>query len=248
MSEEISEKLHRMRVRLFDNYLPKLEGKYHAKTINEASLTVEDLSASSIKRGGYTGSYDDLVKAGRMILREAAYKLCDGFGINFEYFHVQPHVKGTFSKAWETQNDDLHPICFRYRTGAKLKKLTDDIEVIVEGLAGSEGYIDEFLDVEEDEANALFVPGHMFILTGNKIKVAGDDPACGVFFIPVNNPSAEVKAAHLAENTRTKIIGICPQTGYQHNRICVRTKYAGSPTVYLKTIRVITSSFVIEEA
>jgi hypothetical protein len=80
------------------------------------------------------------------------------------------------------------------------------------------------------------------------IEVAGNDPGIGVFFVPVDDPSKAVKMTRIAENSPSQVTGIAPNTGYQQNRIEIRTQYSGTTNVYLKAPRTITSAFVIEEA
>ena len=248
MQKEDKQRLHSIRVRLYPNYLPTVEGKYLARTANEAFLNIEEVAASLKNRGGFTGNVDDLVEHINLFLWEVCYQLADGFGVNLDYFSLQPNIGGTFNKANEAQDDERHPVSFRFRTGAKLKRLADAISVIVEGIADCTGWIDEFIDVDEDSTNTLFVHGDQFILNGSRIKVGGTDPACGVFFVAVDDPTHEVRATRIARNSRSQIIGICPQTGHQYNKIVIRTQYANSATRFLKTVRIIESSFVIEEA
>ena len=76
--------------------------------------------------------------------------------------------------------------------------------------------------------------------------VLGDDPSCGVWFVSATDPSIEVRASRLANNERSCITGICPNTASQYNKIVIRTQYSGSLTNHLKTVRVIESDFVIE--
>jgi hypothetical protein len=55
--------------------------------------------------------------------------------------------------------------------------------------------------------------------------------------------------AHLAENTASKIIGVAsPSSGFNLNRIEIRTQFAGSGNTILKAPRIITGDFVLEEA
>jgi hypothetical protein len=176
------------------------------------------------------------------------YQLANGFGVNLEYFSLVPHVGGVFGKPNENQDDERHPVTIKYRPKAKMKEFTDEIEVVVNGLADCTGWIDEFTDIEAEQTNATFFPGDQFLLTGNKIKAEGSDPSCGVYFVPEDDPSHQVKITRIAENTRSRIIGICPSTGHQYNKIVIRTQYSGSPTRFLKTVRTIESGFVIEEA
>jgi len=248
----INEVLHRIRVKLYPNYLPKIGnvemGAYIARTDSEASLSIEQVCAALKNRGGYGGDYEDLVEGVKQFFDETAYQLCDGFTVNTGYYSIHPNIGGTFNTVNEVHDHKKHPITFRFRTGKKLRRLIEHIGVDIEGIVDSSGWIDEFIDTDEDSINTLFVGGDQFVLHGHKIKIAGDNPGVGVFFVPVNAPEQAKKVTRIAENTPSKIIGIAPQTEHQHNRIEVRTQFSGSSGTLLKTPRVITSAFTIEEA
>jgi hypothetical protein len=206
-----NEVLHRVRVKLYPNYLPKVEGAYLARTDSEAALTVEEVCAALKNRGGFTGSYDDLVEHVRQFFDETAYQLCDGFAVNTGYFSVHPNVGGTFDKVTEGHDTDKHPVGFRFRTRAPLRALAERIVVEVEGLAGDDAYIDEFIDVSTGAVNETVTPGSQFSIAGHKIKVAGTEPGVGVFFVSVLVPYARMRVtAPLAENAAGRVIGIVP--------------------------------------
>jgi hypothetical protein len=95
---DVNEVLHRIREKLYPNYLPTLEGAYIARTDNEAFLSIEEVCAALKNRGGFTGSYDDLVEHVRQFFDEAAYQLCDGFTVNAGYFSVHPNVAAPSTK------------------------------------------------------------------------------------------------------------------------------------------------------
>jgi hypothetical protein len=244
----VIEVLHRIRVKLYSNYLPNAEGAYIARTNNEALLTIEQVCAALKNRGGFTGNYEDLVEYIRQFFDEAAYQLCDGYAVNMRYFSVHPNVGGTFNSVNEAHNGKKHPVTFRFRTRSALRKLVEHIVIEIEGIADCSGWIDEFIDTDEESINTLYAPGDQFVLHGNKIKVAGDDPACGVYFVPVDDPSKAVRITRIAENNPSKIIGIAPQTQYKYNKVEIRTQYNGTSNTFLKSPRNIDSSFVIEEA
>jgi hypothetical protein len=206
-----NEVLHRVRVKLYPNYLPKVEGAYIARTDNEASLTIEEVCAAGKSRGGFTGSYDDFVEHVHQFFDETAYQLCDGFAVNTGYFSVHPNVGGTFDKVTEGHDTDKHPVTFRFRTRAPLRALAERIVVEVEGLADASGYIDEFIDVTTEAVNETLTPGGQFSMSGHKIRVDGDKPEVGVYFVSTADPSQRVKVeGHLAENAASKVIGVIP--------------------------------------
>ena len=240
--------LHRIRVKLYVNYLPTADGKYIARTDNEASLNIRQICTAMKDRGGFPGGYEELIENVKHFLDESAYQLCDGFAVNFGYFSIHPNIGGTFNSEGETHDQKKNPVNFKFRTLAPLRKLIPHIAVDIGAVVDRVAYIDEFTDKDEDSVNSVFIPGNLFSIRGNKIKIAGDHPDCGVFFVPVDNPEKAVKVDRIAENSPTKLIGIAPDTEHTHNRIEIRTQYTGSGGTFLKAPRVISSSFVVEAA
>ncbi|MDR1249411.1 MAG: DUF4469 domain-containing protein [Treponema sp.] len=240
-----NEVLHRIRVKLYPNYLPKVKGAYIARTDNEASLTIEEVCAAGKSRGGFTGSYDDFVEHVHQFFNEATYQLCDGFAVNTGYFSIHPNVGGTFDKVTEGHDTGKHPVTFRFRTRAPLRSLAERIVVEIEGLADSSGYIDEFIDVTTEAVNETLTPGGQFSISGHKIKVDGDKPEVGVYFVSAADPSVRVKVAgHLAENTASKLIGIIPALTPGAWKPEIVTQFS-SGSSFLKEPRAIESSLVL---
>jgi hypothetical protein len=248
VKNNVNEVLHRIRVKLYPNYLPGVDGSYVARTNSEASLTIEQVCAALKNRGGFTGNYEDLTEYVRQFFDEAAYQLADGFAVNMKYFSVHPNVGGMFSSVNEPHKHEKHPIAFRFRARSALHRIVEHIAVDIEGLADTAGWIDEYYDPEAESVNTLYVPGNQFIIHGHKIKVAGNNPGVGVYFVPAEDPSKAVKVTRIAENSPSKIIGIAPQVNNTHNRIEIRTQFGGSSTKFLKTPHSITSGFVLEES
>jgi hypothetical protein len=238
--------LHRIRVKLYPNYLPGVEGAYIARTDSEASLTIEQVCAALKNRGGFTGNYDDLVEHVRQFLDEVVYQLCDGFTVSLKYFSIHPNVGGTFDMVFEGHDAQKHPVSFRFRVLAPLRALAERIVVEVEGLADVQGYIDEFVDVTTESVNETLTPGGIFSIAGHKLKLTGDNPEVGVYFVPEANPAGRVKVGgHLAENTPAKLIGVIPALDAGKWKVEVKTQFSGSGSTMLKAPRTITSAFTL---
>jgi len=246
IKNNIDDVLHRIRVKLYPNYLPAAEGRYIAKTNNEAYLNIEQICGVMKNRGGFMGSYENLVENIKQFLEECAYQLCDGFALNLRYYSILPNIGGTFNSEKEAYDPKKNPISFRFRTRLPLQDLVKHITVDITGVADCNAFIDEFIDRDEDSVNGLYAPGDMFCINGNKIKLAGDDPSCGVFFVPVDDPSKAVKVTRIGENSASTVTGIAPDTQCQYNRIEIRTQYTGSAVTFLKAPRSIVSDFVLE--
>ena len=88
-----------------------------------------------------------------------------------------------------------------------------------------------------------------FTIRGSKIKIEGDDPACGLFMVDVENPSNALRIRIITQNEPATIRGTIPETGAIGDcRIEVRTQYCGSGSNTLKSPRIITSPFILERA
>ena len=242
----VKERMHKMRAKLYQNYLPGSEGTYIARTVNEASVTVGDICAAMKNRGGYDGSYEDAVQTVKHFFMEMMYQLSDGFSVNSGYFTIHPNIGGVFHSDSEAHDHKKHPITFRFQPLKALRDLRDNIDVIIEGVADTQGYIAEFIDYDLDSVNTLYSPNDQFAIHGHKIKIAGDDSGVGIFFVPVEDPTKAVRVTRTSENTASKVMGICPHTGYLHNRIEIVTQFSGAHT--LRTPRRIVSSFIIDES
>jgi hypothetical protein len=84
----VNDVLHRIRVELYPNYLPKVEGEYIARTDSEKTLSIDEICDALHLRGGYTGSLADLKEHILLFMEEAGYQLCDGFAVSM---YLAPH-------------------------------------------------------------------------------------------------------------------------------------------------------------
>jgi hypothetical protein len=238
--------LHNIRVKLYPNYLPTAKGKYLARTDSDKTVNVKDICTIMVTRAGFDGSIDTLYDYVIQFLDEMAYQLCDGFTVNSGYFTIRPNIGGTFDSAAEIHDHEKHPISFSFNPLDKLRKLTKNIKVVVEGIADSPAYIDQIEDVEEHLVNSGYMAGHAVAVHGHRIKLAGDDPVVGMYFVPANDPSHAVKATRILENNPSRVLAIAPSTGFNVNRIEIRTQFSGGGG-QLAVPRAVTTPFTVEE-
>ena len=247
---DLSRILHHIRVKLYPNYLPNAgKGTYIARTDSDKTVDIKDICSIIVTRTGFEGQFESLFNHVTQFFDELIYQLFDGFTINLGYISIHPNVGGVFQTPDEPFDPKKHPISFRFCTLSKLRSLAKNIDVEIVGVADTNGYIGEFHDFEAQSTNAVFVPGDQFAVCGHKIKIAGDDPSCGVYIVPVDDPAHPIKITRLADNTASRITGVLPNnhTGLPLHRIEIRTQYTGSGTSTLKAPRVIASAFTLEE-
>ncbi|MDR0637656.1 MAG: DUF4469 domain-containing protein [Spirochaetaceae bacterium] len=249
--DDVTQVLHRIRVKLYPSNLPERKGELIARTVNEKTLTFEEVCVAAKERGGYTGSLDDLKEHIAIFLREAARQLCDGFGVNFGgLFTVYPNVGGVFENERDPVDKSKHKVTFRFRVLNGLRKLAELIEVISEGLAETAGYITEIIDVTTGQVNDIVTKGGIFTLRGDKIKIVGAGNKVGVFFYSLGSPNVSIAVTgNLAVNDPSRIVGTAPELlAGKDWYVEVRTYYSGNAANPLKEMRTIRSTFTVKQA
>jgi hypothetical protein len=243
---ELTPILHHIRVKLYPNYLPTGKGTYIARTDSDKTVSIRDMCSIMVTRAGFDGSFETLYDYVCQFMDEVAYQICDGFTANLGYFTIHPNVGGTFVSPTEVHDHKKHPISFRFGALSKLRSLDKNIDVEVVGIAEEPAYIDQFIDVEDNLINTGFVVGNGFTIHGHNIKIEGDDPACGLYFVPVEDPTKKVKIPRILENNPSKVMGLSLSTGFSVNRIEIVTQHTGGGSL-LAAPRTITSPFTLEE-
>jgi hypothetical protein len=239
------EKLHKIRVKLYPNYLKDVEGTYIARVEHETVLTIHDLAASLKNRAGFTGNVTDLIDYVEQLIAEIIYQLCDGYAVNIGILTIYPHVGGTWEHTNEVSDREKHPITFGVRISARLNRMTEAITLECDGIVDNPAYIDEVADVLSGTTNETLTPGGVVVIKGQRIKIEGTKPGVGLQIVGTTKdaqPYSAVIAPPYVENKASKIIAVLPTPipdGIY--RIQIDTQYAGSNTL-LKDIRVITSA------
>jgi hypothetical protein len=134
----------------------------------------------------------------------------------------------------------------RIRARQPLRELMKEVKIEVVGIAESDAYIDEFIDVETGAVNEKVMPDGQFIINGAKEKIEGSEAETGIYLIARGAPTIETKVMkNLAKNEPTKIIGTLPDLPAGKTwEMEIRTRYThgGKP---LKDVCVIKAGFTI---
>jgi hypothetical protein len=240
--------LHKIRAKLYQNHLQNVEGNYIARTDNERTLTTRDICTTLKTRANYPITVEEMMKYIELYHAEEIYQICDGYAVDNGWYTLYANIGGAFESPGDTHDPEKHRITIRISLRKRLKNIIKNIKIILEGIADTNGHINYLEDQEEhDAAHNLFVPGNMVAIHGSKIKVAGDHPGNGVYFVPVDDPSRAVKMARLGDNNPARITGIAPKTEFTRNRIEIRTQFTGASDKFPKDQHIITSKFILEE-
>ncbi|MFT3920399.1 DNA-binding domain-containing protein [Cloacibacterium sp.] len=220
--------LHKIKAYLYDNALTKDNpNDYIARTVSERSLNVKQICEAAVNRGGSDVSAASMQHATELFLKEMAYQLCDGYSVNTGYFTASTLIRGVFDSPTETFNSAKHSILFQFNQGEKLRAEIPTIEVNILGIADASSAILQVTDVKSGSVNDLLTPNRNLKISGNKIKIAGEDTANGVYFVDTTTQSRTVvDATDIVTNNPSEVIIVTPALAAGTYTIEVVTQFA----------------------
>lgn len=220
--------LHKIKAYLYDNALTKDNpNDYIARTVSERSLNVKQICEAAVNRGGSDVSAASMQHATELFLKEMAYQLCDGYSVNTGYFTASTLIRGVFDSQTETFNSAKHTILFQFNQGEKLRAEIPTIEVNILGVADSSSVILQVTDVKSGSVNDLLTPNRNLKISGNKIKIVGEDVANGVYFVDTTTQARTVvDATDIVTNNPSEVIIVTPALAAGTYTIEVVTQFA----------------------
>ena len=231
---------HSVKAYLHDNVLTDDPNDYIARVCNETSLSVDDVCRSAVQRGGADLSAQTLQHGVELFLKEMAYLLCDGYGINTGYFTATPLVKGVFNSPAETFDAKKHAVLFQFNQGDLLRQLLPHVKVDIMGVADTGAEIVQVTDVKTGSVNDVITPERNIKIRGSKIKLEGSLPGVGVYFVnEITGDEIPVDSSDVVTNNPSELIVVVPALTAGIYRLVVKTQY-GKGTM-LKELR--TASF-----
>jgi hypothetical protein len=231
--------LHTIKARLYENLLTEDRNDCSARVIAERTLTVRDLCRSAAERGGADINAAAMEHAVGLFHQEMAYRLCDGFSVNTSWYHASTHVKGVFSSPTEAFDPEKHTVAVEFRQGAELRRELGMVSVEVLGKADSGCFIAQVEDMRTLSVNGLLTPGRNARITGGKLKIEGEDPSCGVYFVnEADGERVKVEAADLVENLKGSLLIVIPALAPGAYRLEVSTQFTGHRGKLLKAPRI----------
>jgi hypothetical protein len=199
-----------------------------ARVKSERSLSVADICNSAAARGGADISVPAMNHAVSLWLKEMGYSLCDGFSLNADgWFTASLHIKGVFDSPAEKFNPEKRRITFEFQQGAVLRKETEGVTVEILGVADASLTIAQVTDVRTDSVNDLLTPNRNLHISGHRLKIAGNTPAHGIYFInQTTQERTRVEVQDIVTNNPSELIIVIPELAKGTYLLEVVTQYS----------------------
>jgi len=219
--------LHKIKAYLYDNVLTEDPFDLIARVAAEHSLNIRNICDTAVSRGGANISAASMEHAVNLWFKEMAYRLCDGFSVNTGWFTVAPHIRGVFNSPTETFNPAKHTLLFSFSQGTLLRREIATTEVQILGVADPSLSIAQVTDVKTSSVNDLLTPNRNLRISGSRLKIAGDNPANGVFFISQDTQERiRVETDDIVTNNPSELIIVIPALAPGAYRVEVVTQFS----------------------
>jgi len=228
---------HKIKVNLYENFLTENPDDFSAKVISERTLTTREICKIAVNRGNAPSSAEAMEHNVMLFLKEMAYQLMDGYGVNTGYFTANAQVRVVFNNRNEAFNPNKHSVLFRFNQGALMRKEVPNIRVQVMGVGDTGIVISHVVDSKTGSVNDLITPGGALKIKGGKLKIAGEQPEVGVFFEDDDGNSTQVDLRDIIVNKPAELIVHIPPLTPGTYRLAIRTQFSGSsaPLKYART-------------
>ena len=164
-----------------------------------------------------------------LFLKEMAYQLCDGFSVNTGYFTANTQLRGVFNSSKETYNPEKHTILFQFNQGELLRKELGNVSVVIDKVGEAMLVIEEVYDSKSGTVNDLLTPNRNLKIRGSKLKIVGENPDNGVYFInTADNTRTKVDPTDFVTNNPGELIIVVPELKAGTYKVEVQTQYAGA--------------------
>ena len=224
--------LHRIKAYLYKNKFTKDPNHYTARATTERMLKIQDICQSAVIRGGADVSSETMQYMVELYLKEMAYQLCDGYGVDNGYFTLKPTIKGVFTSPEETFNPEKHHIRLLFAENERLRKALSVVELQILGMAKSNLYIKQVTDCKTGIVNARLTPQYNLEISGNMLKIVGDHPDVGVYFMNLQtNERIKVESVEIVKNLRSSLLVMIPVLDAGDYCLEIITQYTTSGTL-----------------
>jgi len=110
--------------------------------------------------------------------------------------------------------------------GMVIRQAESQVAIEKTGTVTPQPQIMEVKDSVTGKVNELLTPGGVLEVWGNNIKIAGDNPDCGLWFVPGSGDP--IKAQVIVQNKPSTLIVMIPMLAFGNYTLKLVTQFTGS--------------------
>lgn len=212
---------------------------------NQLTEDPNDYMASVAVSGsiGINTIVDELQKEGMEIKREtvidiisrfnrkAADLVLSGYNVNTGLLYMRPVIKGVFyDKTW---NAETNPVYIAINQGLDLRNAVAETVVEILGIQADPLEIIIITDSTTGKTDGTLTPGRNAELKGSYLKIAGENPDCGIAFKNIATQAiTKLTMGDIVLNEPSRLLILVPATlTVGEYELTVTTQFTGGNTV-----------------
>lgn len=193
---------------LSENTLTEKPDDYMAFTLASGSYNKNSIIDLMLKRGNLLTKTDILAVLNSF--EEVISDLIEeGNNINTPLFNTSFSISGTFNGPLDSFDSTRHKLNVNFSKGILIRKSEQNLIAHKTESNVSQPTILEVKDVESKTTNATLTPRGALQIFGSNIRIAGDSPNVGIWFIP--EEGEPIKAGTTVLNKPSSLIVMIPE-------------------------------------
>jgi hypothetical protein len=225
---------------LHQNVLVKGKDEYAAYTHVKKTHDEESLIAYMLSLGT-TVTRTDIVAVFDLEERAVSSLTDEGESIHRPLYHTSFSITGKFDSMTDTFDPARHHLNVKINDGSLLLTAEKSVKLTKVVPAQHLPLILEVRDSKSKKIDEILTSGGVVELLGSNIKIDGDDPSIGLYFVPTTG--AELKSETIVTNKPSSVIATIPALAPGTYKIRLSTQFSGGKTV--KDVRTTTYGKVL---
>ena len=135
--------------------------------------------------------------------------LAKGYYLNLPLLNTSYSIAGVFNRHTDTFDSNRHKLKLNITKGILLRDIEKSVSLQKCDSPQPNLRIKEVKDATTGEVNTIMTKGGVIEIIGRNIKINGDNPMCGLWFVGENGE--ETRAAMIIENKPSRIFAEVPK-------------------------------------
>lgn len=212
---------------LYRNTMKNAKGTYLAQTSKYQTYNIRSICEIVKAKTGLPNA-DSLEYHVNLFLSEMMELIESGNKINTGYFMAQANVKGSFNSLSDKYDPQRHSVDISFWPGALSRGRASKMKAEIQDVGSLNFGIWRITDVQTGLEVRKLVMNRVIIISGEKIKITGDDPKAGLYLINTESGNEiHFSASDLYKNGNAKIMFIVPELLPGNYQLKITTQYGG---------------------
>lgn len=222
-----------LKYNLVENLLTERPDDYAAQTVPTRGYDKEAIIGLILRKGTLLTRTDVLAVLNG--LEETVFDIVkEGGTVNLPLFNTSFSISGVFDGPMDAFDSSRHRLNVNLTKGTLLRRAESEVRLTKTDAVAPQPTVVEVRDAVSGKSNEILTPGGVVQLWGSNLKIAGESPENGLWFVP--ETGQPVKAEVIVTNKPSQLIAMIPPLAAGSYSIRVVTQSTGGGML-LKTPR-----------